>query len=376
MNDDPVNGGPVNGDPVNGGPVNDDLFGVDRRKAILTALVALALLAAFVWIVGQFSSFGDMRDALEEAHRGWFPLCLAGEVAAYVGYIAAYRDFARVDGGPRFPLWTATRVVIVGFGAFVAGSSAGTLGVDYWALSKAGDEPHRAARRVLALNTLEWGVLATFACAAGALMLVTGGNAPVEMMLAWLVVVPVCVAAATWVSSPVRADRFTRLPGGAGHPLTRDPETWVPWLRRGARIALADAIGGVVLVRHVLLRPRRYPLALAGFPVFWAGDILCMYAALQAFDVHLDLAPLVLAYTSAYVITSLPLPAGGAGGVEAGLVFSFDAVGVPVAPAVLATLVYRFFTLWLPIAVAAVAVTQVKRLAEELPHVEHEPVAG
>jgi uncharacterized membrane protein YbhN (UPF0104 family) len=62
--------------------------------------------------------------------------------------------------------------------------------------------------------------------------------------------------------------------------------------------------------------------------------------------------------------------------VEAGLVFSFDAVGVPVAPAVLATLVYRFFTLWLPIAVAAVAVTQVKRLAEELPHVEHEPVPG
>jgi putative heme transporter len=355
--------------------VNDDVFGVDRRKAILTAVAALLLLAAVVWVIGQVSSFGDMRTALEQAHRGWFPICLLGEVAAYVGYIAAYRDFARVDGGPRFPLWTATRVVIVGFGAFVAGSSAGTLGVDYWALHKAGDEPHRAARRVLALNTLEWGVLATLACAAGALMLVTGGNAPVEMELAWLVVVPTCVAAAAWVSAPARRERFTRLPGER-HPLTREPETWVPWLRRGARIALADAIGGVVLVRQVLAQPRRYPLALAGFPLFWAGDILCMYAALQAFDVHLDLAPLVLAYTTAYVITSLPLPAGGAGGVEAGLVFSLDAVGVPLAPALLATLVYRFFTLWLPIAVAALAVTQVKRLAEELPLVEHEPVPG
>jgi uncharacterized membrane protein YbhN (UPF0104 family) len=352
--------------------VNDEVFGVDRRKAILTALVALVLLAAVVWLIGQISSFGDMRRALEQARRGWFPVCLVGEIAAYAGYVAAYRDFARVDGGPCFSLWTVTRVVVVGFGAFVAGSSAGTLGVDYWALNKAGDEPHRAARRVLALNTLEWGVLATFACGAAVVLLAGGGNAPVEMQLAWLVIVPVCVTAAAWMSSPVRAGRFTALPGKR-HPLTRDPGTWVPWLRRGARVAFADAIGGVVLVRRVLLQPRRYPLALAGFPVFWAGDILGMYAALRAFDVHLSLAPLVLAYTTAYVITSLPLPAGGAGGVEAGLVFSLDSVGVPLAPALLATLVYRFFTLWLPIAIAAFAVTQVKRLAEELPHVDREP---
>ncbi|MDX6486424.1 MAG: hypothetical protein QOF43_1577, partial [Gaiellaceae bacterium] len=113
-----------------------------------------------------------------------------------------------------------------------------------------------------------------------------------------------------------------------------------------------------------------------GFPIFWAGDILGMYAALQAIDIHLDLAPLVLAYTTAYVITSLPLPAGGAGGVEAGLVFSLDSVGVPIPQALLATLVYRFFTLWLPIGIAAVFVTQVKSLAEELPRVEHEPAPG
>ena len=88
------------------------------------------------------------------------------------------------------------------------------------------------------------------------------------------------------------------------------------------------------------------------------------------------IAPLVLAYTTAYVVTSLPLPAGGAGGVEAGLAFSLQAVGVVLAPALLATLVYRFFTLWLPIGIAAVAVTQVKTLAEELPRVEHEPAPG
>jgi uncharacterized protein (TIRG00374 family) len=138
-------------------------------------------------------------------------------------------------------------------------------------------------------------------------------------------------------------------------------------------MALADAIGGVVLVRHLVVHAGRYPLALLGFPVFWAGDVLTLYAGLRAFGVHVGLAALVLAYTTAYVVTSLPLPAGGAGGVEAGLAFSLNAVGVPLAPALLATLVYRFFTLWLPIAIAALALTQVEKLAAELPHVQREP---
>jgi uncharacterized protein (TIRG00374 family) len=128
-----------------------------------------------------------------------------------------------------------------------------------------------------------------------------------------------------------------------------------------------------VLVRHLLVHARRYPLALLGFPVFWAGDVLTLYAGLRAFDVHVGLTALVLAYTTAYVVTSLPLPAGGAGGVEAGLAFSLSAVGVALAPALLATLVYRFFTLWLPIAIAALALTQVDDLAAELPRVEREP---
>ena len=53
----------------------------------------------------------------ERADGRWFAVCLAGELLAYAGYIAAYRDFARADGGPKLPLWTVTRVVVVGFGA-------------------------------------------------------------------------------------------------------------------------------------------------------------------------------------------------------------------------------------------------------------------
>jgi uncharacterized protein (TIRG00374 family) len=344
---------------------HEELFGVDRRKVILTAILAIILLSIAVFLIGELANFDTMLKALERANKPWFAVCLGGEFLAYAGYIAAYRDFARVDGGPKLPLWTVARVVAVGFGAFVAGSSAGTLGVDYWALHKAGDPPHRAVRRVLALNTLEWGVLALAAMLAAIGVLVGDGTAPIEMTIAWLVILPVSVLGALWFTAPLRIDRFINVRERERHRLVR-------WFR----LALSDALGGVVMVRHVLAHPRRYPFALFGFPVYWAGDILALWAALRAFDAHVALSPLVLAYTTAYVVTSLPLPAGGAGGVEAGLAFSLHAVGVALAPALLATLVYRFFTLWLPIGVAALALTQIKVLAEELPQVEHEAAPG
>src|SRR5206468_10727179 len=97
----------------------DALFGIDGRKAIVTAVAAVVTLAASVFLIGQVASFPAMLDALRRADRVWFVVCLAGELVAYGGYIAAYRDFARVDGGPLLPAWTVTRVVAVGFGAFV-----------------------------------------------------------------------------------------------------------------------------------------------------------------------------------------------------------------------------------------------------------------
>jgi uncharacterized membrane protein YbhN (UPF0104 family) len=220
-------------------------------------------------------------------------------------------------------------------------------------------------RRVLALNTLQWGVLAAMAMLAALAVLVGLADAPRSMEIAWLVALPASVAGALWFTAPSRIARFTALPAPTGGKVAR-----------ALRTALADGIGGVVLVRHVLARPVHYALAVAGFPLFWAGDILGMWAALRAFGAHVGLVPLVLAYTTAYVVTSLPLPAGGAGGVEAGLAFAFEAVSVPLATALLATLVYRFFTLWLPIGLGAIGVTQVGRLAEELPHVEREPAPG
>ena len=173
-----------------------EIFGIDRRKAILSVVLGLALVVAAVVGIGQVTNLHRVLHALDRADGSWFPVCLAGELLAYAGFVAAYRDVARVDGGPVFPLWTATRVVAIGFGAYALGTSAGSLGLDYWALHRAGEKPHSAFRRVLALNTVEWMVLATYALLAAAVVAAGGVHAPIAMVLAWLIVVPACFAAA------------------------------------------------------------------------------------------------------------------------------------------------------------------------------------
>ena len=75
---------------------------------------------------------------------------------------------------------------------------------------------------------------------------------------------------------------------------------------------------------------------------FAAANLL--YGALRCFGVHQPVIPMVLAYASSYVISALPLPAGGAGGIDAGIALALHAIGIALAPALLATFVYRLFT--------------------------------
>src|SRR6266566_1971710 len=215
----------------------EPVFRISPKKAVLWGIVGMILIVGAVAGIGQLADYHKMLRALENAHKGWFALGLAGEIAAYVGYVVAYRDVARAFGGPRF---------------------------DYWTSSRAGEKPHQAVRRVLALNTLEWGILAVLAMLAGALTLAGWGEgAPDGMEIGWLATVPLCIVAAVWVSQPDRAERLVALPRERG-VLRRDPRTWPGWFWRVFRAAFADAIGGVVLVRRLVTHPHEHGAAVSG----------------------------------------------------------------------------------------------------------------
>ena len=344
-----------------------EILGFDRRKALLTVGIAVLLAAGAVTLVGRVADFDEVLSALRHADNAWFPVCLAGLLCAYAGYILGYREVARMHGGPSLPIWTVCRIVGIGFGANVLGSAAGGLAVDFWALHRAGAGVHDAARRVLGFNTLEWALLGTGAAVAAAVVLAGGASAPLAMTLPWIVVVPLCIAAAAWVSSPKRRNRFAKVDDLAGEQRRSGVFGWLRWAWVKTKKGLADAIGGVLVVRHLITHPRSHPWGILGFAIYWFGHLLTLYAALRAFgvdDVHL--AALVLAFATGYVATALPLPGGGSGGIEAALAFSLHAVGVPLAPALLAALVYRFFTFWLPILPALVLFPSIGGLDAEL----------
>jgi uncharacterized membrane protein YbhN (UPF0104 family) len=84
------------------------------------------------------------------------------------------------------------------------------------------------------------------------------------------------------------------------------------------------------------------------------------------FGVDLGVAPLVVGYATGYVSTMLPLPAGGAGGVDAASTYALTLVGVPLGPALLATLVQRVCNYWLPLLIATLAARSLKCLRGEL----------
>jgi len=317
-----------------------------RRRVLLVVAAGIVLAIGAGTAIGKAASYASLLHELRGADTAWLAVCFGGEVLAYLGYVVAYRESAAVDGGPRLSVGGTLRIVAAGFGAMVLATGAGTLAVDYWALRRVGAAPRDALARVIALNTLEWGVLgAAAAGAAAALALGAEGGAPWAVLAPWLVVVPLCVAAAFWVTAAGRYERLAAESGGR------------------VRRLFGAAVHGVRLVRLLVSGRAATPgLGIAGAAVYWAGDLVCLWGGLRAFGVQLGVASLVLAYATGYLVAALPLPAGGAGGVDAAMTYALTLVGVPLAPALLGAFAYRLFNFWLPILPALAVLPLVRDL--------------
>jgi uncharacterized membrane protein YbhN (UPF0104 family) len=287
----------------------------------------------------------------------WLAVCFGGQLLAYLGYVLAVRDMARVDDGPSLSFSLTTRTVVAGFGVYAATHAAGGFAVDYWALRRAGLSRREATARVLGLGALEYAVLAPAALISAMFLLAGGTGHEVQdaMTLPWLLVIPGALAA-VWVSSPRRAERFSD-PGEGGR----------------LRDYFAHAVAGVCKLRTLLLNPRRHWSGFAGVSLYWLGDIACLWAALQMFDAKVSTPALILAYATGYVLTRRSLPGGGAGVVEVLMTFALVWVGLPLAPALLGVCVYRLFNFWLPILPALAVLPTVKQLRRDYRRAEEEP---
>jgi uncharacterized membrane protein YbhN (UPF0104 family) len=321
---------------------------------LLILIVPTVLALGAVAILADLAGGERLDRAVRHLHPGWLGLCFGGEALAYAGYVLAVRDTARVDNGPTLTFGRSLQTVVAGFGVFAATRTSGGFAVDYWALRSAGEDRDGAVARVLALGALEYAILAPAALCSAIAILIDGEDIPLTLTLPWLAVIPGAVAA-IWLSSPKRAPRYANARGGGR-----------------IRQLFAHAVAGLAILRSMFVAPpREHGLGLLGTAAYWAGDIACLWGALQFFgNPRLSLPALILGYATGYVLTRRSLPAGGAGIVEIALTFALHWVGFPFVRALLGVVVYRLFNLWLPILPALAVLPAVNELRRELEEAE------
>jgi len=294
--------------------------------------IALGTLFAVAWVAG----FGHVAARVHAVQPIWFLVALGAEAIAYVGYVLSYREVSRVERGPEMPVRDALAAVTAGFGAFVA---QGGFAVDLHAFRETGISDREARVRVLGLGALEYALLAPAACIAAIALLVMGVAKPGPVLtLPWAIAVPVGFVAALWA---------------VGHRQRFHGKT-------GWREQLGQGLDSIYVLRCLFSR-RAHLAAPIGTAVYWFGDIVCLWACLQAFTHGSpDIPILLVGYATGYALTRRTLPFGGAGAVEALLPFALSWTGISLAAAVLAVLAYRVFNLWLPLLPAALGLRSLK----------------
>ena len=302
---------------------------------LVGAALALGAAVGVSWAAG----FQSVLHELRRADLIWLPVAFGMEVAAYFGYIVAYREVARAQGGPRLGIGRAGAIVAAGFGVFVI---RGGFVVDRHALEDAGLSAREARLRVLGLGALEYAVLAPAAAVSAVVLLARGTTHPsLGFTLPWAVAVPL-----GFIAAFAALGYRQQLHGG------------------GWRAPLRHALDAVNILRHLATQGTEHGGAFFGTTLYWVGDVGCLWASLRAFHESPDLAALIIGYATGYALTRRTLPLGGAGSVEALVSFALAWSGIPLANAVLAVVFYRLFNLWLPLLPAAIGLRHLKRWRE------------
>jgi uncharacterized membrane protein YbhN (UPF0104 family) len=312
---------------------------LERDAAQQLLLIGIGAALAFGAAVGTAwaAGFAHVLEELGRFDPVWLPVAFGLEVLAYFGYVFAYREVARMEGGPRLGFARCGAIVAAGFGAFVI---RGGFVVDRHALEAAGLEPRQARVRVLGLGVLEYVILAPTAALAAVVLLARGSSHPsLGFTLPWAIAVPLGFTAAI-AAVAVRH---------------RVREEW------GWRSALRQMLDAVHMIKRLAFIDRQRGRAFLGAALYWVGDIGCLWASLRAFHDSPDLAALVIGYATGYALTRRTLPLGGAGSVEVLVSFALAWTGIPLAKAVLAVCAYRIFNLWLPLLPAAIGLQHLKR---------------
>lgn len=315
-----------------------------HRLALLTALAALLYLGGGV-LMAYFAGFSDVWHAAQHPSWPWLAASLGFVVLAFGGYYFGYRGVGKIENGPD-DLSHGDRLAVVaaGFGGFLAH---GGTGIDRVVMRAAGGSEREAKVRVTLLGGLEHLTLAIPCSAAAVVLLVEGSrNPPLDFTLPWAVGPALGIGIAYWAAERYR-DRLRR--------------------RKGWRGKLSIVLDSAHLIGTLFLNPLVYASAIAGFLLYWLGDMWALWAGMAAFGYHMNGATMIVAFGTAMIVTRRTGPLGGAGILGPALAATLWYCGAPWTAAVLGTFSYRFFALWAPQPLSFIMLPRLRRLLAASP---------
>ena len=240
-------------------------------------------------------------------------------------------DFAS-RRGPRVGVWYSLKVALAGFALtqLVAAGGAAGMAFTFWVMRRLGFSKKNAMVQLITLNTAVYFVFGGIGWL-GALVGLVDTAVPKAMAVSWLAGFAAVIALALWFTQPERAAAFTSADDA-------------PRFRRALAVGVSAA-ARVRLFTHTADGRR----LLAWSLLYWAGDLVSLWAALRAFGVNVSATALVGAYVTGYLAQSVPIPLIATGGVDAATTFALAAVGVPIEVALLGVVAHRVFAFWLPV---------------------------
>jgi uncharacterized membrane protein YbhN (UPF0104 family) len=293
---------------------------MSRRRPSALMLSGLAIVAAVGAVIAVAAVSGvSLHRVFEHFRPRWIIVVAIAQAVSFLPYMIAYRQMTVVAGLKPPSLPVIITVVLSGFGPFVVG---GGFRLDQATLMEVYGDRQTARVQVAGLIALEWAVLAPLTCIAAIVLLIEGAHVMGSLLWPWALCVPVGFAFGLWLTVPGRS---------------------ISWLRRFGPVAAA--VDGVGLLHQLIRAPVRTSPAWLSMTLYWAAEIVAVYAALRMFGVHLSPARVVLAYGTGFVVTRRSLPLAGAAITEVLLTFALHWVGAPLGPALAAVVTYRLFNL-------------------------------
>lgn len=329
-----------------------------RRNVLALAVFLALMIAALYLLLPQIAGLEETWSRLGDGSPYWIVAGLVLTVGMFAGYVMMFRGiFVRAGGGTRIDWKASYQITMAGLAAsriFAAGG-AGGLVLTAWALRRAGMGKRRVADTTLSFLALTYlpYVVAVIVCGFGLRYGLFGGPAPFALTVLPATLGLIALGLGLSVAL-VPTDLQRRLTGWArGHGR----------FGRVAQLAANAPASASAGMRDALAHLRSRDPALLGAILFWAAQVLVLWAAFRAFGESPAPAVLVQGFFIGMLGNLLPMP-GGVGGVEGGMIGAFVAFGVGGGLAVVAVLVYRGFTFWLPMLPGVIAYFQLRRTVE------------